>query len=75
MATTQTEARAGAKAAGPRRSLRNEIIAIALFALGLLITLSLVFFHPDDPSWNAFSPNETRNLVGPVGANLAQALL
>ncbi|HYO62727.1 MAG TPA: DNA translocase FtsK 4TM domain-containing protein [Pyrinomonadaceae bacterium] len=75
MATTQTEARAGAKAAGPRRSLRNEIIAIALFALGLLMTLSLVFFHPDDPSWNAFSPHETRNLVGPVGANIAQALL
>jgi S-DNA-T family DNA segregation ATPase FtsK/SpoIIIE len=72
MATTQTEARA--KAAAPKNTRRNEIIAIALFALGLLLALCLFSYRPDDPSWNAAGASETRNLVGAVGANVATSL-
>jgi S-DNA-T family DNA segregation ATPase FtsK/SpoIIIE len=59
----------------PRNSRRNEIIAIALFALGLMLTLCLVFFNPDDPSMNSAGQDETRNLVGPVGAYVSDAML
>jgi S-DNA-T family DNA segregation ATPase FtsK/SpoIIIE len=58
-----------------RNSRRNEIIAIALFALGLMLTLCLVFFNPDDPSLNSAGQDDTRNLVGPVGAYVSDAML
>lgn len=82
MATTQTEARAkagagtGAAAGGgaPKNTRRNEIIAIALCALGVLLTLCLLSYKPDDPSWNSAGQAETRNLIGAVGANVAAAL-
>ena len=76
MATTQTEARA--KAVAPRNTRRNEIIAIVLFALGVLFLLCLVPFsyHPNDPSWNTSTGrNEgTHNWIGIVGANIADGL-
>jgi S-DNA-T family DNA segregation ATPase FtsK/SpoIIIE len=72
MATTQTEARA--KAVAPRNTRRNEIIAIALCALGVLLALCLVSYKPNDPSWNAAGQTETRNLVGAIGANVSAAL-
>ena len=77
MATTQTDTRTHQLPlqSPQRNSRRNEIIAIALFALGLMLTLCLVFFNPDDPSWNAAGQNETRNLVGPVGAYVAALML
>ena len=59
----------------PRNSRRNEIIAIALFALGMLLTLCLVFFNPNDPSLNAAGQNETRNLIGPAGAYVSDVML
>jgi S-DNA-T family DNA segregation ATPase FtsK/SpoIIIE len=74
MATTQTEASPRARIE-PRNTRRNEIIAIALFALGLLLALCLVFFNPNDPSWDTFGQGETHNLVGPFGAHIADALL
>ncbi|HZG54395.1 MAG TPA: DNA translocase FtsK [Pyrinomonadaceae bacterium] len=77
MATTQTDTRTHQLPlqSPQRNSRRNEIIAIALFALGLMLTLCLVFFNPDDPSWNTAGRNETRNLVGPVGAYVAALML
>ncbi|HEX8707114.1 MAG TPA: DNA translocase FtsK 4TM domain-containing protein, partial [Pyrinomonadaceae bacterium] len=72
MATTQTEARV--KAAAPRNTRRNEIIAIALFALSALLALCLFSYKPNDPSWNTAGQAETRNLIGPLGANIAAAL-
>ncbi|HEX8633982.1 MAG TPA: DNA translocase FtsK [Pyrinomonadaceae bacterium] len=77
MATTQTDTRTHELPlqSPQRNSRRNEIIAIALFALGLMLTLCLVFFNPDDPSWNSAGQNETRNLVGPVGAYVAALML
>ncbi|HYG10073.1 MAG TPA: DNA translocase FtsK [Pyrinomonadaceae bacterium] len=77
MATTQTDTRTRQLPlqSPQRNSRRNEIIAIALFALGLMLTLCLVFFNPNDPSLNAAGQEETRNLVGPVGAYVSDAML
>ena len=72
MATTQTEAQT--KTVAPRNTRRNEIIAIALCSLGVLLALCLVSYKPNDPSWNAAGVNETRNLVGTIGANVSAAL-
>jgi S-DNA-T family DNA segregation ATPase FtsK/SpoIIIE len=77
MATTQTDTRTHQLPlqSPQRNSRRNEIIAIALFALGLMLTLCLVFFNPDDPSLNSAGQDDTRNLVGPVGAYVSDAML
>jgi S-DNA-T family DNA segregation ATPase FtsK/SpoIIIE len=78
MATTQTQTRANQlplPQQQPRNSRRNEIIAIALFALGMLLTLCLVFFNPNDPSLNSAGQDETRNLIGPVGAYVSDVML
>jgi S-DNA-T family DNA segregation ATPase FtsK/SpoIIIE len=73
MATTQTEARPKTTAA-PKNTRRNEIIAILLFALGVLLALCLFSYNPDDPSWNAAGRSVTRNWIGPFGANIAATL-
>jgi S-DNA-T family DNA segregation ATPase FtsK/SpoIIIE len=75
MATAQIDARmkAGGSSA-PRNTRRNEIVAIALFALSALLTLCLVSYNPDDPSWVAAGANAARNWTGRVGANVAAAL-
>jgi S-DNA-T family DNA segregation ATPase FtsK/SpoIIIE len=59
-----------------RNSRRNEIIAILLLALGLLLSLCLISaaFFPNDPSWNSAGATETRNWAGAIGANVAAAL-
>ena len=53
MATTEFEEKP--RVITPRNSRRNEIVAILLFAVGLLLTLCLVSaaFYPSDPSWNS----------------------
>src|SRR3989442_14072249 len=60
----------------PRNSRRNEIVAILLLAVGLLLTLCLVSaaFYPSDPSWNSAGQAETRNWAGAIGENVAAAL-
>jgi DNA segregation ATPase FtsK/SpoIIIE, S-DNA-T family len=73
MATTQTEARAD-RATAPHNTRRNEIIAIALCALGLLLALCLLSYSPNDASWNSSEPSESRNLVGAVGAWVSVSL-
>ena len=76
MATTPLEAREeGAGARQPRNTRRNEIVAVSLLALAALLLLCLVFFNPDDPSLNSAGGDATRNLAGPVGAHVADALL
>src|ERR687884_460548 len=72
MATAQIEARL--KAGGPqpsRNTRRNEIVAIALFALS---ALCLVSYSPNDPSWVSGGGASARNWTGGVGANVAAAL-
>jgi len=59
----------------PTRNTRaNEIIAIALIALALLLGLCLASYNPNDPSWNAAGEVSARNWIGTVGANVAAAL-
>src|SRR3989440_6554162 len=60
----------------PGNTRRNEIIAILLLAVGLLLTLCLVSaaFYPSDPSWNSAGQAETRNWAGAIGANVAALL-
>src|ERR1051325_3847508 len=75
MATAQMEARL--KAGGsqqPRNTRRNEIVAIALFALSALMTLCLVSYGPNAPSWVSAGALSARNWTGRVGANVAAAL-
>ena len=52
----------------------NEIIAIALAALALLLGLCLWSYRPDDPSWNAAGQSGAQNWIGAVGANVSAAL-
>lgn len=61
----------------PRNSRRNEIVAILLLAVGLLLSLCLISaaFNPGDPSWNSTGQTETRNWTGAIGANVAAFLL
>src|SRR6266481_265486 len=74
MVTSQLENRA--RVANPRNTLRNEIIAIALLVLGVLLTLCLISAarFPNDPSWNSAGQAETHNLTGVIGANVAATL-
>ncbi len=74
MATTQLEEKP--RIITLRNSRPNEIIAILLLALGLLLSLCLISaaFFPNDPSWNSAGGSETRNWAGTIGANVAAAL-
>ncbi len=76
MATTEFENKPP-RVITPRNSRRNEIVAILLFAVGLLLSLCLVSaaFYPGDPSWNSAGQTETRNWTGAIGANVAAFLL
>jgi S-DNA-T family DNA segregation ATPase FtsK/SpoIIIE len=59
----------------PSRRL-NEVTGFVFLATGVLILLSLVSFHAADPSWShATGSLSTRNLIGPFGAHLSDALL
>ena len=60
--------------AAPRNTRANEIIAIGMIALGLLLSLCLASYNPNDPSWNAAGEASARNWIGAVGANVAAAL-
>jgi S-DNA-T family DNA segregation ATPase FtsK/SpoIIIE len=76
MATTEFEEKPP-RIITPRNSRRNEIIAVLLFAVGLLLSLCLVSaaFYPGDPSWNSAGQTETHNWTGTIGANVAAFLL
>jgi S-DNA-T family DNA segregation ATPase FtsK/SpoIIIE len=71
MATTQIEEKP--RVITPRASRFNEILAILLVALGLLLLLCLISapFYPNDPSWNSSGQTETQNWAGTIGANVA----
>ncbi len=74
MATTQIDEKP--RIITPRNTRRNEIVAIMLIALGMLLSLCLVSaaFYPNDPSWNSFGQAETRNWAGAIGASVAAGL-
>jgi S-DNA-T family DNA segregation ATPase FtsK/SpoIIIE len=57
----------------PRAGRRNEIFAVLLMAVGVLLALCLVSaaFYPNDPSWNSSGQPATQNWAGSIGANVA----
>src|SRR6185312_6447248 len=61
----------------PGQSQRlNEVTGFLFLAAGILFLLSMASFHPQDPSWDTVSgPVRTDNLIGPVGAHVADIFL
>src|SRR2546426_12682225 len=57
----------------PRNTRVNEIIAIGLIALALLLGLCLASYNPNAPSWNAAGETGVHNWIGAVGATVAAA--
>jgi S-DNA-T family DNA segregation ATPase FtsK/SpoIIIE len=58
-----------------RRKRRNEVIGWFCVGIGLLLLLALFSYDRRDPSWGTISARTTvGNWIGPLGANLANAL-
>src|SRR4029453_1816100 len=57
-----------------RHSRLNEIIAVVLLAVSVLIFLCLISYNQSDPTFNTASSQKVQNWIGVVGANLAEAL-
>jgi S-DNA-T family DNA segregation ATPase FtsK/SpoIIIE len=58
-----------------RHTILNEIVAIAVLALTVLVFLCLVSYDQRDPTFNTSSSFPIQNWIGFVGANLAEFLL
>ncbi len=58
-----------------KHTILNEVIAIALLALTVLIFLCLVSYDQRDPTFNTSSSFPIHNWIGFVGANFAELLL
>ncbi len=56
-------------------SRTNEVIAVILAAVALLVFLCLVSYNGADPTFNTASAQKTQNWVGVVGANFAEVLI
>jgi DNA segregation ATPase FtsK/SpoIIIE, S-DNA-T family len=53
----------------------NEIAGIVLIGIGLVILIALLSYTSNDPSYNTTGKNQrAHNLIGPVGANIADIL-
>src|SRR5258708_714907 len=54
----------------------NEAAGFVYLAAAVHLTLSLVSYHPEDPSWNvATGASHAHNLMGTFGSHLADLLL
>jgi S-DNA-T family DNA segregation ATPase FtsK/SpoIIIE len=54
----------------------NEMVGLLLFAVGLLVLLSLVSYNASDPCFSVSGTGaETKNYIGLIGAYLSDALL
>jgi len=58
------------------RRIRDDLLALGLFAATLFVGLALFSYNPADPPGTAVFPvaEETSNLCGPVGANVSHHL-
>jgi DNA segregation ATPase FtsK/SpoIIIE, S-DNA-T family len=60
----------------PTRSRRlNELVGLLVFALAVLLCLSLLSYHSTDPSLDTVGSGPIRNWIGPSGAYLSDFLL
>ncbi len=53
----------------------NEVIGFLLLSMGLVILLSLISYHTQDPSWNTAAGSRPLNLAGYPGAWLSDVLI
>jgi S-DNA-T family DNA segregation ATPase FtsK/SpoIIIE len=53
----------------------NEVTGFLLLSMGLVMLLSLVSYHPQDPSWNTAAGSRPLNLAGYPGAWLSDLLM
>jgi S-DNA-T family DNA segregation ATPase FtsK/SpoIIIE len=53
----------------------NEVVGFLLLSMGLVTLLSLVSYHPQDPSWNTAAGSRPLNLAGYPGAWLSDVLV
>ncbi len=58
-----------------RYSRLTEAAGVVCLILGLLIWLSLISYHPEDPSWNTATKAQPKNWIGPAGAHIADLML
>src|ERR1035438_822763 len=54
--------------------VKNEVTGFLLLSSGLVILLSLVSYHAQDPSWNTAAGSRPLNLIGYPGSYLADVL-
>jgi DNA segregation ATPase FtsK/SpoIIIE, S-DNA-T family len=73
MATTTTARKKQVTTKTNSRS--NEIIAVILLALAVLVFLCLVSYNPMDPTFNTASSQKVQNWIGVIGANFADLLI
>ncbi|HEY1808968.1 MAG TPA: DNA translocase FtsK [Acidobacteriaceae bacterium] len=60
----------------PTRNRRlNELVGLLVLASAVLLFLSLVSYHPTDPSFNTDGSGPIRNWIGPAGAYTSDLLL
>jgi S-DNA-T family DNA segregation ATPase FtsK/SpoIIIE len=57
-----------------KSSVGNEIVGILLLASGVLLFLCLLTYNANDASVMTVSRQETQNLIGAIGANIAAVL-
>jgi DNA segregation ATPase FtsK/SpoIIIE, S-DNA-T family len=54
----------------------NEVTGFVFLGAGILLLLSLISYHAQDPSWNTATGHvRPLNLAGPFGAHLADLFL
>jgi len=63
----------GANAFLAKRAI--EILGVFLGALALVLCATLLSYNPGDPSLNSASPHEIQNLMGPIGAYVADVMI
>src|SRR5947208_2486574 len=78
--TTSRATRSGRSPGRPvgRSGIGNHtagLVGLGLACAGLALLIALGSYDPHDPSLNTASSRETRNLVGPLGAIMADLLL
>ncbi len=79
MARTMTKSQrtpllpAGAKEFLIKRTI--EICGLLLGACAIMLALILASYTPGDPSWNSASPHNVQNLMGPIGAYMADIMV
>ena len=52
----------------------KEIVGLTLLAVGLMVTLLLLSYMPEDPSWLSATDEPSKNWLGRFGASIASPL-